>query len=504
MKMENKRRIKRFTVLLLITLLIFQVIAVNAEDQAQTASSSSSLDYLQGVMDMIKDKYKGDISDKQLVEGSIKGMFNTMDPYTTFFTPTETESFMGNINGSYTGIGIAMEMSGDYILVSKVFADSPAEKSGIRQGDKIAEVDGKSIVGKSTEEAAALIMGEEGTSTKLGILRAGSKATLYFNVKRAVIKVNPVVSEIRNGIGYIKLEMFNANTGEFLSKALESMDKNKVTKIVLDLRDNPGGEVNQAIAVARNFVPKGIITTLDFNSSSLPDMVYNSYLEKPKYKLAVLVNGMSASASEIVAGAIQDTKAGTLVGTKTFGKAKVQSILPILTQEAFEKYSKQFGVKLVDGFELQTRYGVVLSDSDIAGYTKITTGLYYTPKGRMIDGAGIVPDVTVADPAAKTIDAGSINKFTGTAKLKTGSVGDEVLNMEKLLSLLGYTAETPDNVFDANTSAAVKKFQASAGIKKDGIVGPVTRKALNSRLASAVAASKYDPQYLKAVEILSK
>lgn len=505
-KITSGKPFRLFLLCILVFTLLFSGVA-HAETSTSTDTAAGNnaeqkqLEYLQSIMNTIKEKYGGEVTDTQLVDGAIKGMFGSMDPYTVFFTPEEYESFMGSIGGTYAGIGISMEISGQYILVVKVFSGSPAEKVGILQGDRIVEADGKSLAGKSTEEAAALIKGEAGTRVKLGILREGRSGVMSLTVTRETIRINPVTYEIRSGIGYIKLDMFNANAEENMRKALDEMDRKKVSRIVLDLRNNPGGDVEQAAAVARMFVPRGLITRLDFKYPGYLGTNYMSFLDAPKYKLAVLVNGMSASASEIVAGAVQDTAAGKLVGTKTFGKAKVQSLLPILSQVAFEKYQKQLGVKVTDAYELVTKYGIAYEDSEVIGYTKITTGFYYTPKGRMIDLKGILPDYSVSDPKPVAgIKITDVEKLTGSVKLSLNSQGTDVLNAERIFKLLGYDVDQPDVKLDAKTVKAVAKFQKSKKLKADGVLGASTVKALNAELDRLVL--KLDAQYAKAVETL--
>ncbi len=469
---------------------------------ADTAADQNNQEYIQSVIDMIRDKYKGPLTDEQLVGGALKGMLGSLDPYTTYYTPKEADTFLGSITGVFGGIGVTLELSGDYVIATKVFQASPAEKAGIIQGDKIVEADGKSLVKITPDDAATLIKGNPGTKVKLGILRNGSNTIKYFEIVREIIKVNPVTYEIRNGIGYIKLEMFNENTDEFMTKALAEMDKNKITKIVLDLRDNPGGEVGQAVALAKKFVPKGLITKLDYKSENYSDIEYNSDLEKTKYKLAVLVNGMSASASEIVSGAVQDTGAGKLVGTKTFGKAKFQGILPILTPEAFEKYSKQTGIKSVNGYDLAA-YGIDPLKSEIAGYTKMTLGLYYTPKGRMIDGKGLTPDVAVADPKpVAEISINSIQGLTKSTKLVLNSQGIDVYNAEKILKVLGYKIGDLDTALDAKTVSAIKEYQKAKKLTVNGSLDFATQDALNAELLKLIA--KYDAQYSAAVKTLNQ
>lgn len=481
-------------------LIVFLLIGQTAF-ASSAAEDERNLQYFQGIIDMIRDQYKGNATDNQLIEGAVRGMLDSLDDYTTYYTPKEADSFMGSVTGVFGGVGISMEVSGDYILVSKVFSASPAEKSGIIQGDKIVEADGKSLIKATADEAASIIKGVEGTKVKLGILRNGTSGVKYIEVTREIIRINPVTYEIRGSIGYIKLEMFNENTNEYITKALAEMDKNKITKLILDLRDNPGGEVSQAVAVAQKFVTKGLITKLDYKSEKYTDIEYNSYLEKPKYKLAVLVNGMSASASEIVSGAIQDTGAGKLVGTKTFGKAKFQGILPVLTPEAFSKYGQQLGISVVNGYDLQY-YGINPTTDEIAGYTKMTLGYYYTPKGRMIDNTGLIPDIKVEDPKpVSEIYIGSIQKLTKTTKPGLNAQGIDVYNAEKLLKVLGYKIETLDTTLDAKTVKEIKAYQKISGLSISGVLDLKTQDALNASLLKLI--TKYDKQYNAAVQLLN-
>ena len=498
----KKGSFKFLVFFLLIFCLLFSQVTV-ASAAAADSQNKIDADYLQDVIDMILEKYNGQITSDQLMQGALKGIFDTMDPYTTYFTPEEADNFMGTISGTFSGIGISMELNGDYIMIAKVFSGSPAERAGILQGDRIAEVDGANMVGASLEEASSLIMGEAGTNVKLGIVRSGRAGIIAVDITRAVISINPVTYDIVEGIGYIRLDTFSSNAGAYMALALEQMDNAKITKIILDLRGNPGGEVSQAIAVAGRFVTEGVITKLDFKSDSFTDETYKSFLEAPKYKLAVLVDGMSASASEIVAGAIQDTEAGTLIGTKTFGKAKVQGLIPILTPEASARYEEQLGVKIVDVLDLEQEYGIVPEDDEIIGYTKMTIGFYYTPDGRLIEGTGITPDITIEDtkPVSDVLLAG-IQKLTRTYKPGLNDGGTDVCNAEKILKVLGYEIGIPDNLLDEKTFAAVKKFQKDVKLFPYGVIDFTTQKALNDALDGIIL--KYDKQFAKAVEVLNK
>jgi len=472
------------------------------QEPQQGDQNASDLLYLGGVLEMIRDQYKGDISEEELVYGAVRGMLGSLDDYTTYFDNEQTDTFIESINGTFGGIGVSMRVNGDYITILEVYPDTPAEKAGLLQGDKIIDADGISLVKQDTDKAASVIRGEVGTKVRLGILRDGSATIKIIDVTRDIVRINPVTYEIRGDIGYIKLDSFNENTDEFMSKALQEMDDNGITKLVFDLRDNPGGEVNQAVQVARKFVPKGLITKLDYHSSRYDDINYYSYLDNPKYKLAVLVNGLSASASEIVAGAIQDTSAGKLVGTKTYGKAKFQSLIPLLSLDAFNKYA-QMGIYTVSGNELQAFYGITPKESEIVGYTKMSLGVYYTPNGRMIDGAGLVPDIVEDDsPAVNGVHIDTIRKLGGTVLLKLNSVGMDVYYTEMLLKAMDYKIEAPDNLMDEESVAALRSYQKKSGLYVDGILGEKTRVALNNDLLKLI--NKYDNQYVAAVASLNQ
>lgn len=491
-------------ILLVCLILLFtnvaQPVAVNA--QTANAASTESVEYLKSVMDMIKQKYNGQVSDSQLIEGALKGMLDTMDPYTTYWTNEEAESFFSEMEGSYEGIGITMEKDGDYIKVAGVIPGSPAEKAGLLLNDRIIEVDSKDIKGLNTTQISGMIKGKAGTSVVLGIIRESDKSITKITIERGVVVLDPGTYSISNGIGYIKLDLFGSNSANFMNRTLEEMDKQGVTKLILDLRDNPGGEVVQAVQIAQNFVPRGLITKLDFKDEDKPDIEYLSELEKPKYKLVVLVNENSASASEVLAGAIQDTKAGTLVGVKTFGKAKVQDIFPLLTPEAYERYGNQLGVKLVDAYDLYAHEITPLM-VDVIGWTKITTGLYYTPNGRMIDQQGLVPDVVVKNlELGESVDMNNLKRLSSSAGDITKPSADDIYSGETIISLLGYKITKVDTIMDDETAAALKVFQKDAGLEETGAFDDATRVTLNKKLAMIF--NLLDRQYTKAVEILNQ
>lgn len=454
--------------------------------------------YFIRLMDMIRDQYYGEATDEMLFEGAVRGMLGVLDDYTTFLNQQERDDFYGTIGGSFGGIGATLQLSGEHIVVVDVYRGSPAEKAGIHQGDIIVEADGRSLVGVSVDAAAEVIRGEPGTTVRLGVLRNGDIA--YIDIVREIVKVNPVIYENRNGIGYIRLEMFNSNTNEYITAALKYFDRVGISKIVLDLRDNPGGEMIQAVSLVEKFVPEGTITYLDYKSEMYWDTEYVSSLREPKYKLAVLVNGNSASASEIVAGAVQDRGAGKLIGTRTFGKAKVQSYVPILTPDAYMKYKKQYGIDTVNVYELRF-YGINPAEEEIYGYAQMTLGVYYTPSGKMIDGIGIIPDIQVDDPEyVNGVDVRFAEKLSRTMVLEPGSKGSDVYNAKLILRMLGYDIKNADVNFDEEFESALKEYQRSKKINASGKLDMRTQTVLNVDLDELIM--KYDVQYATAVEYL--
>lgn len=327
-----------------------------------------------GKLFTVKDKlyanYDGKIDDNTLLEGAIKGMTNSLnDPYTVYMNKQEYTAFNTSTTGTYAGVGTQVEAKEDQIVITTVFDGSPAKKGGILSGDIIEKIDGKDVSGKDLDGAANMMRGPEGTQVTITILR-GTKAPFDVKLTRAKITLNTVTYNVLdNNIGYIMISMFDENTSANFNKALKSLNDQHVKGIILDLRDNPGGLLGESVKVVSNFITKGkvVVSTIDkYNKKEVLNSVGGSNIGMP---LVVLVNGNTASASEIVSGAIRDYKVGTLVGEKTFGKGIVQTVF--------------------DDSYLGFNDGTAL---------KVTTAKYYTPSGENIHKKGISPDVEVAYP----------------------------------------------------------------------------------------------------------
>ena len=313
--------------------------------------------------ELVKDDFYQKTSDEKLVDGAIKGMFSGLDDkYSQYYTKAEFEKLKEQTSGSFVGIGVYISPTSDddHITIIAPIAGSPAEKSGIKAGDKILKVDGKVVSAQNSDEAITMIKGKKGTEVELTIKR--SEQILDVNVKRDEIVSETVEGKVLDdNIGYIKITSFSEHTNKEFEKTLNTLKQSDIKGLVIDLRDNPGGLLNVCKDIADSLIGEGTIVYTKDNKGN------TEYLKSDKEKLglpiAVLTNEGSASASEILTGAIIDNKAGISVGTTTFGKGLVQSVR-----------------ELKDG----------------TGY-KLTTAQYFTPSGEYINGKGIKPTIEEKD-----------------------------------------------------------------------------------------------------------
>ena len=315
---------------------------------------------------VVKGQYVGTAEGPLLMTGSLKGMVNSLgDPYSVYLDPKMFSELMLETKGSFGGVGIVLGVKDKQLTVVAPIEGTPAETAGILSGDLIVKIDGQDTKDMALDEAVGKIRGKEGSKVTLTIQRTGQEAEEY-SLTRATIVLKSVSGKIlENGIGYIRLSMFSETTGNDFTQKMSELTEQGMTSLILDLRNNPGGLIGESVKVARLLVPQGPIVSVIGKDGERETS--QSYLEKTPLPLVVLINGGSASASEIVAGAIQDTGAGKLIGVKTFGKGSVQRIIPL--------------------------------DKDSA--VKITIAEYHTPKDRSIHGKGIEPDIVVEMPKDK-------------------------------------------------------------------------------------------------------
>ena len=355
-----KYKSKKLAILTLIIALLIPNISAAATPTPQTQERDPDLLFFVDVFQYIKGQYPFEIEDKELMEGALKGMLQSVDPYSDYYTPEEAAELYKDMLGVFSGIGVYIEEKDSYINIIEVIKNSPAEKAGLKEGDLIVSIDDTDTKDIQLNQASKLIKGPIGTKVKLGIKRESKSLPIYIEVIRDTVNENPVKYEIiEDNIGYIRLSEFSGNSAKAMKNALDSMDKQGIENIILDLRNNPGGLLDQVVAIAKDFIPKGPIVHIQEKNKE--PVTYISTLEKPKYKLVLLVNENSASASEILTGAVKDTKSGTIIGKKTFGKGIVQSMRPAQT----------------------------------GGIIKLTSAVYLTPNKTYIHGNGIQPDLEI-------------------------------------------------------------------------------------------------------------
>ena len=485
------RKFKRFVSLVLIICFIYAA--------APFANAGEYDSYLGSMLEFMTEMYYEGFTDEEGLITALKGMFSGLDEYSGFYDREEMAAWYTNLDNSYVGIGAVLENDPDGIRIVEVFADSPAEKAGLLPDDIITAVDGVNIVGMDSTNVAAMIRGEEGTTVNLTVKRGNS--ILDFSIVRATVIRSTVLYRIEGKIGYIKISSFSDGTSYEFSEVMDEIDKNNISKIILDLRGNSGGYVEEAVGVANELIPKGIITTLDYKSELFNDHIYRADGKHTDYMIAVLVDEKTASASEILAGAIEDSGIGFLVGQNTFGKGIFQSMFSILTPEAYNKYRILYDDEYVSQIQWYGYYGVLPSEDEILGAVKITTGYYLTPKGRNIHEVGLSPSVIVDNPTHPNgIVLSEVNPLAGTATIKLKTYNDEVYDAEKILAASGYFKAVPDRLFDDDTTEAVKKYQTDMKLPVTGIIDARTREKLNSTLYEI--RNNNDKQYTKALELL--
>ena len=319
----------------------------------------------------IKNNYVEEVEVKDLIESAIEGMLNSLDPHSTFLNTDELNELKIQTKGEFGGLGIEVTLENGLVKVISPIDDTPAERAGIKSGDLITHIDGEAVMGLSLSEAVSLMRGKVGSKINLTIKRRDQ--SLKIDIVRAIIELKSVKYRLEDNIGYIRVSSFNQKVDEEIKKAIKKMqgnNKNEIVGYVLDLRNNPGGLLDQAVNVTDIFLSRGeIVSTRGRKKSdgSRYNAVKNDLIDG--LPLVVLINQGSASASEIVAGALQDHKRAIIMGTKSFGKGSVQTILP--------------------------------SGENVA--IKLTTARYYTPSGKSIQKTGIDPDILVEQSEVKPI-----------------------------------------------------------------------------------------------------
>lgn len=343
------------------------------------ARTSSDFARLFEIYEMVKSNYVEGVDDEQLIRGAIDGMLASLDPHSGYLDGTAIERLNTLVDGEYQGLGLSVVSEDGAVKVISPFKGSPADEMGIKAGDYITHLDGKSIIGWELDEAVAKMRGPEGTDIQLTIFRAGREDTFDVTVTRGRIQLEPVTYEIEGTVGVISINEFSRDVGIDVAEAIDSMRRDvpggKLTGLVLDMRNNPGGSLREAVILSDLFLTEGTIVSQkgrreEDNRTFPAELVFRGEIT-PGLPMIVLINAGSASASEIVAGALQDQRRALVMGERSFGKGSVQSLFYL--------------------------------DDDRTRGLKLTTARYYTPAGKSVQEGGINPDIRVpqlSDPDA--------------------------------------------------------------------------------------------------------
>ncbi|MGE8077771.1 S41 family peptidase [Peribacillus loiseleuriae] len=418
---------------------------------------------LYSTYDTLKNKFYQDVNETDLVNGAIDGMIKALDdPYSTYMNQEEAKSFQESISSSFEGIGAEIQQANSFIKVVSPIKGSPAEKAGIKPNDLILSVNGASLEGVNSTEAVMKIRGKKGTKVDLEISREGSEKPIEITITRDTIPVETVYAEmLDNHIAKIQVTSFSTDTANELKQAITEMDKQGMKGMILDLRGNPGGLLDQAEEIASIFVPNGkpiLQVENRTGEKQVANARNNGVFEKP---VVVLIDGGSASASEIVAAAVRESAGIKLIGEKSFGKGTVQT-----------------ATDFKDGSNF-----------------KFTAAKWLTPNGNWIHSKGIEPDVLVKLP-----DYASLTYISPEKELKVSESGVEVKTAEKMLEAAGYKPGKIDGFYDDETEKAVSQFQKDHSIKVTGILTGESTTKLMQALREKILAN--DTQLKKASEVL--
>lgn len=375
------RFVYRFLAAAFLTTNLAYAAAPAAEKDAKASESSTYelLNLFGEVFDRVRSDYVEPVSDDKLIESALNGMLTSLDPHSNYMNAKSFDNMKIQTKGEFGGLGIEVTMENGLVKVVSPIDDTPAAKAGMKPGDYISEIDGTAVMGLTLQEAVEKMRGPVGSTVKITVLREGAKEPLIINLKRDLIKIQSVRSRSEDDVVYLRITSFSENTAEAMVAAFEKEKKNigaKLKGVVLDLRNNPGGLLDQAIYMSDSFLEQGEIVS---TRSRKPEDS-RRYSAKPGditggLPVVVLINEGSASASEIVAGALKDHKRAVVLGIKSFGKGSVQTVIPI------------------EGH----------------GAIRLTTARYYTPSGVSIQAKGITPDIEVQQAKVETLKTSGFN-----------------------------------------------------------------------------------------------
>jgi len=376
---------------ILIILIIFFTNILSTSYSENIDKMYQKIDLFSEVLEKIQDEYVDEVDQSEVMDSAIHGVLQSLDPYSAYMSPEIFQETQTETSGKFGGLGIEVSMEAGVVKVISPIDDTPAARVGIKSGDYIVRINGEQVQGKTLMEAVNLMRGPVGTSIEITVRRKGLKKAKIFQITREIIEIKSVISKlIDKEIGYLRLRAFNENSGNQLKKEISKLEKNKkLVGYILDLRNNPGGLLSQAVKISDYFLDDGEIVSTRGRKSKENRKFFAQKGDKIKGKpLIVLINNGSASAAEIVAGALQDQKRAILLGETTYGKGSVQSIIPLKNK----------------------------------GAIRLTISKYYLPSGKSISEIGVTPDIKVEEEGDEefAINTATDNQLNYAVKLLGG------------------------------------------------------------------------------------
>ncbi|MBT2729647.1 PDZ domain-containing protein [Bacillus sp. ISL-75] len=440
------------------------------DNQIISEENTADLEKVEQAYDLILSRYVEKVDQDKLVEGAIQGMLSVLkDPYSVYMDKETAKQFTQTLESSFEGIGAEVGMVDGKIVIVSPFKNSPAEKAGIKPNDQILKVNGKSVEGLDLNKATLKIRGKKGTTVQLMIARKGLKDPLAIDVTRDEIPLETVHASIKKQdgkkVGYIELTSFSEDTAADFEKELSSLENNDIKGLIIDVRGNPGGLLDSVGEILKEFVPKDKPYVQIQQRNGKKKRYFSTLSKKKDYPVLVLVNKGSASASEILAGSLQEAAGYQLIGETTFGKGTVQQAVP-----------------MGDGSNI-----------------KLTLFKWLTPDGNWIHKKGIQPDVAVKQPAIFATHPIQVEET-----LEEDMNNEQVKNAQEVLAGLGFAPGRTDGYFSKETTMAVKGFQLHVNMNPTGKIGPKTAAKLEEAAIVEMKKEKNDLQLQTALRLITK
>lgn len=440
------------------------------DNQLNSEENTAELEKVEQAYDLILSRYVEKVDQDKLVEGAIQGMLSVLkDPYSVYMDKETAQQFTQTLESSFEGIGAEVGMVDGKIVIVSPFKNSPAEKAGIKPNDQILEVDGESVEGLDLNKATLKIRGKKGTKVQLLIARKGLTDPLAIDVTRDEIPLETVHASMKkqNGknIGYIELTSFSEDTAADFEKELSALENDDIKGLIIDVRGNPGGLLDSVGEILKEFVPKDKPYVQIQQRNGEKKRYFSTLSKKKNYPVLVLVNKGSASASEILAGSLQEAVGYQLVGETTFGKGTVQQAVP-----------------MGDGSNI-----------------KLTLFKWLTPDGNWIHKKGIQPDVAIKQPAIFATHPIQVDE-----PLEEDMNNEQVKNAQEVLAGLGFAPGRTDGYFSKETTMAVKGFQLHVKMEPSGKIGPQTAAKLEAAAIAEMKKEKNDLQLQTALRLITK